>query len=158
MPRPVCSNLLTREAREEVEAELEALDMLAGEVRQSVATLRLLNRILDREAAVEDDAAPANVSRLCEADLREVSSTYGDDAEYDDLLAMANRGTELRPHLEETHKERISAVAEHLVTVVERAAKTGFADERFVQNSLRETRAAYALWLQCLGQRQHDLG
>ncbi|MGW5613096.1 hypothetical protein [Streptomyces sp. NPDC003877] len=113
--------------------------MLAGEVRQSVATLRLLNRVLDREAAVEDDVAPADVSRLCEADLREVSSTYGDDAEYDDLLAMANRGAELRPHLEETHKERISAVAEHLVTVVERAAKAGFADERFVQNSLRET-------------------
>ncbi|MFI2435745.1 hypothetical protein [Streptomyces sp. NPDC018693] len=150
--------LLTREAREEVAAELKALDVLAEEVRQSVATLRLLNRILGREAAVEDDAAPADVSQLREVDLREVPSTYGDDAEYDDLLAMADRGAELTPHLEETHKERISAVAEHLVTVVQRAAKTGFADERFAQDSLREAQAAYALWLRCLGQRQHDLG
>ncbi|MGI3230893.1 hypothetical protein ACRJ4B_51870 [Streptomyces sp. GTA36] len=150
--------LLTQEAREEVLAELTALDVIAGEVRQSVATLRLLNRILDREAAIEDDASPADVSRLRETDLRGVPSTYGDDAEYDDLLAMANRGTELAPQLEEAHRERLSAVAEHLVAVVQRAAKTGFADEQFAQESLREARAAHALWVRCLEQRQHDLG
>ncbi|MFI1352449.1 hypothetical protein ACH4TV_02480 [Streptomyces sp. NPDC020898] len=150
--------LLTREARQEVLAELTALDVIAREVRQTVATLHLLNRILDRESAVEDDASPADVSRLRETDLRVVPSTYGDDAEYVDLLAMANRGTELAPQLEEAHRERLSAVAEHLVAVVQRAAKTGFADERFAQEALREARAAHALWLRCLEQRQHDLG
>jgi hypothetical protein len=150
--------LLIREAREEVAAELTALDVIAGEVRQSVATLRLLNRILGREAAVEDDTPPTDVSRLREIDLRAVPSTYGDDAEYDDLLAIADRGAELAPQLEKAHRERVSAVAEHLVTVVQQAAKTGFADERFAQESLREARAAHALWLRCLDQRQHDLG
>ncbi|WP_409472464.1 hypothetical protein [Streptomyces sp. HC307] len=150
--------LLTREAREEVAAELTALDVIAREVRKSVSTLRLLNRILGREAAVEDDTPPADVSRLREIDLRALPSTYGDDAEYDDLLAMANRGAELAPQLERAHRERLSAVAEHLVTVVQRAAKTGFADERFAQESLREAREAHELWLRCLEQRQHDLG
>ncbi|MFF0158128.1 hypothetical protein ACFYRY_11450 [Streptomyces sp. NPDC005263] len=150
--------LLAREAREEVAAELTALDAIAGEVRKSVATLRLLNRILGREGAVEDDAPPADVSRLRETDLPGVPSTYGDDADYDDLLAMANRGAELAPQLEKAHRERLSAVAEHLVTVVQRAAMTGFADERFAQESLREARAAHVLWLRCLEQRQHDLG
>ncbi|MFH8656291.1 hypothetical protein [Streptomyces afghaniensis] len=150
--------LLSREAREEVAAELTALDVIAGEVGQSVATLRLLNRILGREAAAEDDASPAEVSRLRETDLRGVPSTYGDDAEYDDLLAIADRGAELAPQLEEAHRERLSAVADHLVTVVQRAARTGFADEQFAQKSLREAWAAHALWVRCLEQRQHDLG
>ncbi|WP_030859383.1 hypothetical protein [Streptomyces sp. NRRL S-37] len=150
--------LLTQEAREEVAAELTALDVIAGKVRQSAATLRLLNRILDRETSAEDDAPPADVARLRETDLRTVPSTYGDDAEYDDLLAMADRGTQLAPQLEKAHRERLSAVADHLVTVVQQAAKTGFADERFAQASLREARAAHALWLRCLEQRQHDLG
>ncbi|MER5575676.1 hypothetical protein [Streptomyces massasporeus] len=151
-------HLLIREAREEVAAELTALDVIAGEVRQSVATLRLLNRILGREAALEDDTPPTDVSRLREIDLRSVPSTYGDDAEYEDLLAMADRGAELAPQLQKAHRERVSAVAEHLVTVVQQAARTGFADERFAQESLREARAAHALWLRCLDQRQHDLG
>jgi hypothetical protein len=150
--------LLGREAQEEVAAELTALDVIAQEVWQSVATLHLLNRILGRETAVEDDASSADVHRLRETDLRGVPSTYGDDAEYDDLLAIADRGAQLAPQLERAHRERLTTVAEHLVTVVQRAAKTGFADERFAQESLQEAHAAYALWLRCLKQREHDLG
>ncbi|MGW3559431.1 hypothetical protein ACWDNT_18995 [Streptomyces sp. NPDC000963] len=150
--------LLARENREEAAAELSAIEATAGEVRQSVVALRLLNRILDRETTVEDDASPVGVPRLREADLPGVPSAYDDDAEYDDLLAVANRGTELTPQLEKAHRERLSAVAEHLVAVVQRAARTGFADERFAQESIQEAKAAYALWLQCLRRRRHDLG
>ncbi|MFG3122967.1 hypothetical protein ACGFYO_13250 [Streptomyces sp. NPDC048201] len=150
--------LLTHEAREEVVAELNALDMLAGEVRQSVVTLCLLNRILGRETAVEDDMPSAEVPLLRESDLRGLPSTYGEDAEYDDLLAMADRGAELAPQLEQAHKERLSAVTEHLVAVVHQVAKTGFAEERFTRASLREARLAHVLWLRCLAQRQQSIG
>ncbi|MFE6989055.1 hypothetical protein [Streptomyces pharetrae] len=150
--------LLALEAREEVAAELAALETIAGEVRRSAASLRLLNRILGRDAAVEDDAPTAPVDRLREIDLPEVPSAYGDDTEYDDLLAMADREAEIAPKLEPAHRERIAVVAAHLVGIVRQAAETGFADERFALASLREARTAHALWLRCLEQRRGTLG
>ncbi|MEU9730142.1 hypothetical protein [Streptomyces sp. NPDC048002] len=61
---------LAQEAGEEVAAELADLESIADEVQQSVASPRLLNRIVGREAAVEVDSSPADVSRPRETDLR----------------------------------------------------------------------------------------
>lgn len=150
--------LLAREAREKVAAELAALDEIAAEIRQSSGTLRLLNGILGRDTAVEDDVPTAEVPSLREADLPQVPSAYGDEAEYADLMEMADRGAELAPGREPAHRQRLSDVAAHLVTVVQQVAKTGFADKGFAQASLQEARAAHGLWLRCLEQRRRDLG
>ncbi|MFG3509165.1 hypothetical protein ACGF5F_27095 [Streptomyces sp. NPDC047821] len=151
-------DLLGREARDEVVSELAALEEVAEEVRGASAALRLLHRILGREAAAEDGAPAAVVPRLDETGLPELPSAYGDEAEYDDLLAMADRGAELAPGLELAHRERLAVVAAHLVTLVRQAARTGFADEGFAEAALREARAAHALWLRCLEQRRRDVG
>lgn len=150
--------LLAREAREEVAAELAALDEIAEEVRRSSATLRLLNRVLGRETVVEDDVPAAKVPVLHEAQLPKVPSVYGDEAEYADLLGVAGRGEELAPRRELAHRERLSDVAAHVVALVQEVAKTGFADARFAHASLREAHTAHALWLRCLEQRRRDLG
>ncbi|WP_093907970.1 hypothetical protein [Streptomyces sp. cf386] len=136
---------LTQEAGEEVAADLADLEAIVGEVLQSLASLRLLNRIVGREAAVEVGSSPADVSRPRETEPRGVPSTYGADAEHDGLLAVA-------------HRERLTAVAKYLVVVVRRTARTGFADEWFAEDSLRMARAALVQWLRCLELQQHDVG
>ncbi|WP_329173564.1 hypothetical protein OG754_14690 [Streptomyces decoyicus] len=152
--------MLEREAREEIAAELDALDEAAEGVWQALATSRLLNRVLGRGAgAGEEDNSGVEAPRLVEAVLPAVPSADHDEDDYDDLLAMAaDREAEFLPKLETAHRERASQVAAHLVTVVRGAAKTGFADERFARGSLAEARAAHVLWLRCLAERRRDLG
>lgn len=59
---------------------------------------------------------------------------------------MARREEDLAPRLKIVHAERIGRAAEHLVSVVARAAETGFADAAFAHESLSEARRAYVLW------------
>lgn len=70
---------------------------------------------------------------------------------------MARREEDLAPRLKIVHAERIGRAAEHLVSVVARAAETGFADAAFAHESLSEARRAYVLWQRCLAERNRDL-
>lgn len=154
--------LAAKEAVGQVAAELDMLDAVAGRVWESAPLRRLLNSVLGRDAGGapdgEGDGVAPGVRTLVEAELPALPSAYDDGDAFDDLMALAARGVELAPRLELAHAERISRVAAHLVSVVEGAAKSGFAQEGFARASLSEARRAWALWERCLGERRRDLG
>ncbi|MBM7057824.1 hypothetical protein [Streptomyces durocortorensis] len=148
--------LLSTGAVEDVALELEALEAVSARVRGTDQTRLLLHRVLGREASAK--RALPGVRHLSGADLPYLPSSYQDEQGFDDLVAMAAREDELAPRLREAHAERLDKVAAHLVRVVEQAAAVGFADEVFAQESVREARHAYELWVQCLKERGRDLG
>ncbi|MFD7867404.1 hypothetical protein [Streptomyces sp. NPDC059783] len=149
------SALLPTGAFEDVALELDALEAVSARVRGTNQTRLLLHRVLGREESAK--RALPTVHHLAGSDLPSLPSSYTDEVGFDDLMAMAAREEELAPLLRETHTERLGAVAAHLVHVVEQAAAVGFADEVFAQDSVREARHAYELWVQCLKERRRDL-
>jgi hypothetical protein len=147
--------LLTGEAAEGVAGQLDSLDATVANVRRAMARFRLMSGVLGRD--VEMESVPSAVPHLTEADLPALPSAYR-EGEFDDLVAIATRETELAPHLEAAHQERVSRIAAHLVAVVRQAAASGFADEQLSREALREARHCFALWQRCLTERRRDLG
>jgi hypothetical protein len=146
---------LSEESVADIGAELEELERVAAQVRNTDETRRLLNRVLGKEE--RDAFTPAVVVRLTADDLPKLPSAYAEADDYTDLLAVAGREEQLRPQLELVHAERIVRVASHLVTVVEQVAAAGFADSRFAGESLLEAQRSYALWRTCLAESRRDL-
>ncbi|MFE1873720.1 hypothetical protein ACFW9N_22995 [Streptomyces sp. NPDC059496] len=148
--------LLAAESIADIPAQLDALEAASAGVRGTAATRALLNRLL----ALEEEAGPTppTVRRLSSSELPSLPSAYADDDGFADLMAVAARGEELAPQLRHAHADRLARVADHLVGVVRQAAVTGFAEEAFAVESVREARRSYELWLQCLAERKRDLG
>ncbi|RSS58001.1 hypothetical protein EF912_12230 [Streptomyces sp. WAC07061] len=148
--------LLAAESVADIPAQLDALEATSAGVRGTAATRALLNRLLALEQEV--GPTPPTVGRLSSSELPSLPSAYADDDGFADLMAVAARGEELAPQLRNAHADRLARVADHLVEVVRQAAVTGFAEEAFAEESVREARRAYELWLQCLAERKRDLG
>ncbi|MEU6049735.1 hypothetical protein ABZ829_04755 [Streptomyces xanthochromogenes] len=150
------AELLAAEAITEIPVELDTLEATSALVRDTDAARTLLNRLLGREE--EGARTPQAVRQLSSAGLPGLPSAYTDETGYEDLMAVAARGEELAPQLRKAHIERIGKVADHLVEVVREAAAAGFAERKGADESLREARKTYELWLQCLAERRRDLG
>ncbi|MEU1176884.1 hypothetical protein ABZ464_04410 [Streptomyces sp. NPDC005820] len=147
--------LLAVEDAERVNAELGALEEAAGDVRRAMADFRLLSHVLGRDMNVE--AGRRRVVHLTESGLPPLPSAYR-EGDFEDLIAIADRGAQLAPELERAHRERIRTASDHVVEVVRSAAATGFADERFAEDAMDEARRAVRLWKQCLEERRRDVG
>lgn len=147
--------LLAAEDAERVSAELGALEDAAGDVRRAMVAFRLLSHVLGRD--MDAQLGRRTVAHLTEDGLPHLPSAYR-EGDFQDLFAIADRGAQLAPELARAHRERIRTAADHVVDVVRSAAATGFADERFAQDSLDEARRAVRLWEQCLEERRRDVG
>jgi hypothetical protein len=58
----------------------------------------------------------------------------------------------------DAHDRRSAVVAAHMTEVVMRMADVSFSDPALNKEALAEVRNAYALWLECAGERRRDDG